>query len=236
MKLKGPYLTLVGGFAVAGVLLALSTNAVRKDGDVAVAASSAVTATDEPTDPAAPPTEDAADEAQEGEAQEDAGAPAVEPTPGGTYAGSVKGGGASVAIAVKDNTAIAYVCDGKEVEAWLQGSAADASKLSLTGTAGAKLTGKYTDGKLSGTIRADGKKWTFGVETVKAPSGLYRAARNVRNAKVVGGWIVYKGTQVGMLSTDGVETPAPPIDLTTGTVNIDGTTVQPAPVDGSPID
>jgi hypothetical protein len=71
---------------------------------------------------------------------------------------------------------------------------------------------------------------------VKAPSGLYRAARNVRSAKVVGGWIVYEGKQVGMLDSDGVETPAPPIDLTTRTVTIDGTQVQTTVVDGSPVD
>lgn len=220
MKLKGPYLTLVGGLAVAGVLLALSTNAVRKDEDL-VANAGAVTGTAEAADPAT-------------------SAPAApkpkKTTPTGTYAGSVKGGGASVAIAVKGKTAIAYVCDGTKVEAWMQGSAADASSLSLTGKSGAKLTAKYSDGRLSGTIRTAGKKWNFGVKTVKAPSGLYRAARNVRTAKVVGGWIVFEGKQVGMLDTSGVETAAPPIDLATGTVTIDGTAVKAAPVDGSSID
>jgi hypothetical protein len=246
MKLQGPYVTLVGGLAVAGVLLALSTSAVRQE-EVAVAASSSAAteeATAPPVDAAEESSEESGEDAAEGAADESADAeneepaeeaPAPEPTPGGTYAGSVKGGGASVAIAVKGDTAIAYVCDGKKVEAWLQGSAADAASLSLTGEDGAKLSAKYTDGRLSGTVRAGGQKWTFGVKSVKAPSGLYRAARNVRNAKVVGGWIVYNGTQVGMLDSSGVETPAPPIDLDTGTVTIDGTTVQTAPVDGAPL-
>jgi hypothetical protein len=39
-----------------------------------------------------------------------------------------------------------------------------------------------------------------------------------------------------MLDSDGVETPAPPIDLTTRTVTIDGTQVQTTVVDGSPVD
>lgn len=232
MKLKGPYLTLVGGLAVAGVLLALSNSAVSKDEkNLAVANAGATGATTAPTKPApdkSAPADDTVDEP--------AAKPPAKATPPGTYAGSVKGGGASIAIAVKGKTAIAYVCDGKKVEAWLQGSAADASSLSLTGEGNAKVTAKYTDGKLSGTVRAAGKKWTFGVDSVEAPSGLYRAARNVRNAKVVGGWIVYRGTQVGMLNSSGVETPAPPIDLGTGKVTIDGTEVQTTALDGTPID
>jgi len=231
MKLKGPYLTLAGGLTVAAVLLSLSTTAAKND-DVAVAAAGAVTATGEATDPAA--SADAADDSAK-EPAEKAPKPAAKPTPPGTYAGTVKGGGASVAIAVKGKTAIAYVCDGKKVEAWMQGSA-NSTALSLKGKDGAVLTAKYTKNKLSGTVRTAGKEWTFGVKTVKAPSGLYRAARNVRTAKVVGGWIVYEGKQVGMLDISGVETPAPPIDLGTNTVTINGTSVPAAPVDGSPID
>jgi hypothetical protein len=241
MKLKGPYVTLVGGLAIAGVLLALSNNAVTKDENLAVAnASDSVTAPADTADPAATGSPDesgdaAADESADDQESDDVAAPAVEPTPPGTYAGSVKGGGASIAIAVKGKTAIAYVCDGKKVEAWMQGSAADGTALSLKGKGGSKVNATYTDGKLSGTVRAAGKKWSFGVKTVKAPSGLYRSARNVRQAKVVGGWIVYQGNQVGMLNTDGVETPAPPIDLRTGKVTINGTAVQADAVDGSSI-
>jgi serine/threonine-protein kinase len=221
MKLKGPYLTLAGGLTVAAVLLSLSTTATKKD-DLAVAAAGAVTAPAASGGAAKKPATEAPK-------------PAAKPTPPGTYAGSVKGGGASVAIAVKGKTAIAYVCDGEKVEAWMQGSA-KSTALSLKGKDGAVLTAKYTKGKLSGTVRTAGKEWSFGVKTVKAPSGLYRSARNVRTAKVVGGWIVYEGKQVGMLDTSGVETPAPPINLTTGTVTINGTSVPAAPVDGSPID
>src|SRR3954454_18524948 len=58
MRLKGPYLTLVGGVAVAGTLLALSTNAVRKDVDVVAA--SAAAATQEPTDAGTDPAQEPA--------------------------------------------------------------------------------------------------------------------------------------------------------------------------------
>ena len=42
-----------------------------------------------------------------------------------TWAGDVDGGEATIAISVNDGVAIAYLCDGKRVEAWLQGTAAD---------------------------------------------------------------------------------------------------------------
>ncbi|HST86090.1 MAG TPA: hypothetical protein VLL08_30405 [Kineosporiaceae bacterium] len=217
MKLNGPYLTLAGGLAVAGVLLSLSVTAVRKDGIVATSSpvGSVVAGKAKPTESAK-------------------ASPEAEAAPSGTYAGAVKGGDASIAIAIKNGKAIAYVCDGKTAEAWLQGAADDAS-LSLKGEGGSALTAKYANGRLSGTVKASGQKWTFKVKTVKAPSGLYRASRNVRNAKVVGGWIVYRGKQVGMLNTAGTETPAPPIDLETRTVTIDGTTVETSAVDGSPL-
>lgn len=246
MKLNGPYVTLAGGLAVAGVLLSLSATAVKKDQDLSstpVAAAGEATATQEATDEDAAATDEDA-EANEDDAEatpeESTAAPkpsataAAKPAPSGTYAGSVKGGGASIAIAIKGDTAIAYVCDGKKVEAWMQGDA-DAAALKLTGKGGAAVNAKYTGGHLSGTISTAGKKWTFKVKTVKAPSGLYRASKNVRNAKVVGGWIVYEGEQVGMLNTDGTETPAPPIDLTTRTVTIDGTTVTTDVVDGAAV-
>jgi serine/threonine-protein kinase len=235
------------------VLVALSAKAVRKDDEAtAIAAASAslpaATASKAPKAPAqeedvTAPADDqaaddqAADDQAADDAAEDEGADEVAPVgaPTGTYAGSVNGGGASVAIAVKGDTAIAYVCDGSKVEAWMQG-AADVAALKLQGKNGAALNAKYSDGRLSGTIKAAGKKYTFKVKTVEAPSGLYRSARNVRNAKVVGGWIVYKGNQVGMLNRSGVETPAPPIDLKTGMVTIDGTSVQTDPVDGSSLD
>jgi hypothetical protein len=43
------------------------------------------------------------------------------------YAGEVKGGGASVAISIHRGQAIAYVCNGSVIEAWLKGTAAGIS-------------------------------------------------------------------------------------------------------------
>jgi hypothetical protein len=227
MKLSGPYLTLAGGLAVGGVLLALSSSAADK-GEARVENAAASTAATTP--PAAEPAE-SAESAPPDEAEDEAAL-----APNGTYAGRVKGDAASIAISVKGKTAIAYVCDGARIEAWLQGSA-DESPMVLKSKKGAELTAEYQDGRLVGDVSAGGKDWSFNVKAVKAPSGLYRASAQVRSAKVVGGWIIFEGKQVGMLesSTDG-EIAAPPIDLETGKVTIDGTDVPAAPVDGSSLD
>jgi hypothetical protein len=229
MKLTGPYLTLAGGLTVAGVLLALSVNATKGD-DSSPPVSTAATVPVKAKPSAEKPTDKAADESAD-ESAEEPESKAVAPS--GTYAGRVQGGRASVAVSIKGDNAIAYFCDGKKIEAWVRGPVEET--LSLKGKKGAVLDADYAAGKLSGTVKAGGKKWVFTLKTVKAPSGLYRAAGNVRNAKVVGGWIIAEGTQVGMLNSDGVETPAPPINLSTGKVTIDGTRVQATALDGSPV-
>jgi hypothetical protein len=235
MKFRGPYLTLVTGLAVAGIFIGLSTAAHNRAVDRAKQTNAAAVsglspaATEPATQPAATaPSKDAATPAPSTPAPPPPGVDA------GTYAGSVNGGQASVAVAVKDGTAIAYVCDGTKVEAWMQGQVAGTS-LALTGNKGAALNATYSAGYLSGTIKASGKQWTFRVKAVKPPSGLYRTAQNVTNATVVGGWIVTPdGRQVGMLGrSDGAEIPAPPIDLSNSTVTVAGTVVKATPVSGS---
>jgi hypothetical protein len=68
------------------------------------------------------------------------------------------------------------------------------------------------------------------------PSGLWRSAEQVRNAKVVAGWIVIKeGSQtyqVGMIDNGGVESTAQPLNLTTHTSPGPGGTLTAVPVDG----
>jgi hypothetical protein len=72
------------------------------------------------------------------------------------------------------------------------------------------------------------------VGTVTKPSGLYRATANVRNAKVVGGWIVLaNGEQVGLLSVAGAPEEAPPLDPTANSVTVGGVPIPVNEVDGS---
>jgi hypothetical protein len=134
---------------------------------------------------------------------------------------------------VHHGTAISYLCDGRRIEAWLRGTAAD-GKLNLTGPHGASLTGTYAKGLAAGFVTANGRRLTFAVPQVHPPSGLYRATAKIRNARVVAGWIVLPGgAQVGVVDTDGTPAPAPRLDTSTGRAEIDGTPVTARPVDDS---
>ncbi|GAA1865072.1 hypothetical protein GCM10009687_35560 [Asanoa iriomotensis] len=144
-----------------------------------------------------------------------------------TWAGSTRGGAASIAIAVKEGVAVAYVCDGNRVEAWYQGTAVD-ERLALSGADG-RLTGVFDKQRANGTVTAGGTTYRFDIGAVRKPSGLYRATAQVRNAQVRGGWIVVDGRQVGILQVDGVPQPAPPLDLTNGSVVVNGETIVPVP-------
>jgi hypothetical protein len=144
-----------------------------------------------------------------------------------TWAGSVRGGEASIAIAVKNGVAVAYVCDGNRIEAWYQGTAVD-ERLALTGKQG-KVSGTFDEKRARGTVTAGRTTYTFDIRAVRKPSGLYRATALVRNARVQGGWIVVDGRQVGILQVDGVAQPAPPLDLATGSVTVNGERISPVP-------
>ncbi|MFC7482851.1 hypothetical protein ACFQX7_26600 [Luedemannella flava] len=229
MRGKGPLITLIAGAVVAVVLLALSANAAgRRDaansaatgGDgIGVAATTAATAS---------PTAAA-------------GSGVARPSGSGVasislaFAGDVLGGDASIALAVKDDHVVAYLCDGEKTEAWLQGTYTPAGTLSLSGRGGT-LTATQSGGKVTGTVTAGGRTWPFTVGKVAKPSGLYRAVADVRDARVVAGWIVLPGgRQVGIATVAGVPGTAPTLDVTSGTATLDGTQLSAAPVEGGPL-
>jgi hypothetical protein len=244
MKVQTPIITLVVGLVVAGTFVGMSVAAKDQKDARNTAASNAAPASATPSAgasagassgaPSQPPGEgNAAGGAQPSGAAsapkriQEPPARAAAPT---TFAGKVNGGGASIAISVRNGRTLAYLCDGKKLESWLQGSASSVGQLSLTG-AGASLSGGYADGWASGTVSADGKQWSFRIKLAQAPSGLYRVAQRVANAQVVGGWIVDGPETTGLITSNGVTMPAPPIDPATGNVTINGTTVTAAPAD-----
>jgi serine/threonine-protein kinase len=70
------------------------------------------------------------------------------------------------------------------------------------------------------------------VPRVSAPSGLYRAAARLRNAEIKGGWIVLPdGSQVGVLTRDGVPGPAPSLDTVAKKASVGADTLPAVPVD-----
>lgn len=222
MRRYGPLFTLLAGGAVAAVLLALSVNASRSR---------------TPQNPLS--AKDTAGAGTVVAAETTAPAPAVAPPPPSpavgqsTFAGKVNGGGATIAVAVHDGQAIAYLCDGRRIEVWLRGTAVDGA-LTLAGDNGATLTGGYAASGASGAVTAAGKHWSFRVSVVTAPSGLYRATANVRGALARMGWIVLADLSVvGVMSVGTQEPePAPPFDPATGSATVNGTAVRAVSVDG----
>jgi hypothetical protein len=163
--------------------------------------------------------------------------------PKADYVAQVNGGGAAVAISVHSGKAVAYVCNGHAVAAWLKGTAA-AGKLDLTGKNGARLDVSYRTGKATGSIMADGTKYTFSAPLVHRvssghrPPGLYEATGMVDGVPVKAGWVVLPGGgQVGSVEYDpssavAPTAQAPVLDLTTGTAQYDGITLVASLISG----
>jgi hypothetical protein len=223
MKIRGPIITLAAGVVVAAALLVLDMTTGQPAGGARTASGTGSIAAATSTPSSTPAT-----------AQATVSPPPAAP-PAGTYAGDVNGGsGASIAIAVRNGRAVAYLCDGR-TEAWLQGVAEHGS-VDLTGGGHARLTATYVQNRITGTVTAGRTTWTFSVGQVAPPSGLYRATAKVRQATVVGGWIVLpNGRQVGVVDIDGRPTTAMPLDTTTLTSTVNDTSVTATAVDGSPL-
>ena len=95
------------------------------------------------------------------------------------------------------------------------------------------MTGEFSPAAATGAVTFKGNTTRFKIPVVRKPSGLYRAAAWVRNARVDGTWIALPaGTQVGVLVTDGEPGPAPALDVPSGgTTTIDGSPVAAVAVD-----
>jgi hypothetical protein len=234
MRPKSPVVTLLFGVAVAAVAFGVnvaanhSAAAGQRGAGGPAAAATAPSAAQSASAPSEQPTQGgqaaaAPPVANEGTSVE----PSKAPSPPITYAGRVDGGEIAIAIAVRDGQGIAYVCNGKKLEAWFQGPAGD-GQLALTGkTAGSSIVGTHDGQFAAGTVTLGGRKWTFRIPMVQAPAGLYKIADKVANASIQGGWIVYDGGQTGSVTINGRTDAAPPLNTETGEVVINGVTVKP---------
>ena len=157
-------------------------------------------------------------------------APAVDEA---AYAGRSAGNEVTVAIAVKDGRAVGYVCDGKKIEAWLEGTLTG-SQLRLEGADGAALTADLTEAATLGTVTVAGKERPFAAEDVASPSGLYEGRADVRGVATRIGWIVDgEGEVTGVATARGDRRPAPALDPADPTsATIDGVPVTVTPLDG----
>ena len=224
MKRNTPLITLLTGAALGIILLVASMLANPKAPASPVAA--------------ATPAPAAASAAQPSPASATPTVTAVANVPArANYAGEVNGGAASVAISIHHGQAIAYVCNGSVIEAWLKGTAAG-GHLTMTGKGRARLSATYRSKRAVGHVVAHGIRYTFSAPAVHKPSGLYRAIAIVRGAKIKAGWIVLPdGTQVGSLESNAdaaapSATRAPRLDVATGTAQDGGTVLVATPVSG----
>lgn len=225
MARKGPLVTLLGGGVLAGGLLVANVINTPGEPDDDQAAASEQTADAEPTETAEPDTEPTeTEEPEPADADETADAEAAGDADPVTYVGWVDGGGTSVAIVIDGDEAIAYVCDGV-TEAWLTGTAYN-GELSLTGDDG-ELTASYDENRAAGETVVGDQAWTFEIEYVAPPEGLYQVADTiVGGAEVDGGWIVLPdGRQIGVLNVGADTRPAPELDPETGQVIVSDTTI-----------
>ena len=223
MKSKTPLITLLAGAALGVILLVASMlatpTAATRYTPIGTPTSASTVA---PPSPATPtPT-----------ARAVVNAPAR-----ADYAGEVHGGGASVAISIHGRRAIAYVCNGSVIEAWLKGIAAG-GRLIMTGKNRARLSATYKPKQAVGHVVAHGVRYTFSAPVVHKPSGLYQAIAVVRGAKIKAGWIVLSdGSQVGSLEPKAdaaapTATQAPVLDVATGTARDGSTVLVATPISG----
>jgi hypothetical protein len=215
MKNRGPLFTLLA-VAVFGFTL-IGINMARPVQQVDVAATGAISSPTTTTSVSATSTS----------------TPPPPPVPSaeGTYVGHTSAASTSIAIATKAGKAVAYVCDGKRTELWLQGtSSGDALSLQA---ANGQLTGSIKDGKATGTVRIGTQNLTFTVPVVKRPAGLYRANSAAAGVTTRISWIVQAdGTEVGLLTRGTDQQPAPQLDPAAGSVVVDGSQVAATPLAG----
>ena len=220
MRRFAPLLTLLAVAVLGGALLTLNvvngpTNATGTPS--AAAASQPAVAAAPP--PAAPPATNA---------------PAVAEK---AYAGRSAGNEVTVAIAVKDGRAVGYVCDGKKIEAWLEGTLSG-SDLALKSKDGKSTIDATADDKQSfGTVAVSGKEWPFAAKAASSPAGLYEGRAQVRGVLNRIGWIrLQDGSQTGVWNRGADKVAAPVLDpARPDAVVVDGVPVTVRTISGADV-
>ena len=175
-KAGGPLLTLLAVLAVGVAVLAVNTvlaapaePTVTPAAQSVQSAQSAQSAESAESAPAADPyaasdgygaAPEAAPQAAAPEATPES-APAV-PAVSGTFAGRSAGNEVTLAVGMEGDRVVAYVCDGKTIESWFEGTYND-GELQLSGVDG-DLTADATEGAVLGTVSVGEKSWPFSAQ------------------------------------------------------------------------
>src|SRR5215212_8849241 len=229
VKHRSPLVTLIGLVAAFAVMFGVNLASSAPRGSYAGPGPSAVATTAAPSVPptsAVPSPSEVGNTAVSPSATEAEDAQFPDEV---VYAGRTEDDSVAVAVAVLGNKAVAYLCDGESLEAWLRGSVQGAELTLRNKSETIELEARLADGRLAGKIDLDGDDLEFTIGEAKKPAGLYRA----RGAKTTIGWIVLPdGSQVGVQTTGEESTPAPELDPASPEVTVDGETLEGEPVTG----
>jgi hypothetical protein len=149
------------------------------------------------------------------------------------YAGRSSGNQVTLAVVTDGNKAAGYVCNGRNVEAWLQGWV-HGDQVSMTGLHGAGLTGSLSGLAMFGMVTTSaGLSFPFSAGLSPEPAGVYQARITVNGLATRIGWVVLPdGTQMGVAMTGTTTYAAPPLDLTSDSFTLGGATHTASDVDG----
>jgi hypothetical protein len=221
-----PLITLGTVAVLGGGLLLVNTTVV---GPPAVTAGAATPA------PPAAAAQVVPDAAAPDAAAPEAAAPAPPAVAEAAFTGRSAGNEVTVAVAVKDGRAVAYVCDGKKVEAWYEGTLAG-ERLELSAAGGKPgITATVTDSATLGTVTVGDEELPFAAKAVDAPAGLYEGRASVDGVLTRIGWIVDEdGDVTGVANSGGTRRPAPDLNPASRSAGrIDGVPVTVTALDGS---
>jgi hypothetical protein len=130
----------------------------------------------------------------------------------GVYTGHTSGNEVTVAVAVSGEQASAYICDGKRIESWLEGTVSG-EQVTLQGRNGAQLTATLSDDAALGMVTVGERQLPFSAAVAGPPAGIYEGQATVNGEPNRVGWIVLpSGRQVGINNVAGKRGPAPELD------------------------
>jgi hypothetical protein len=192
VRTRGPLLTMAAVGVLAAVVLIVSLARTPASDEAAnIVAESPPAPTASPPPPTTPP-------------------PA--PTRKAVYVGHSSDSEITVAVAVSGEEAAAYICDGDEIEAWLDGTVAD-DGIELQGRNGTQLTATVSDAAVLGVLTLADEELPFSAAVAGPPAGIYEGKATVDGTPNRIGWIVLpSGRQVGINNAGGNRQPAPRLD------------------------
>jgi hypothetical protein len=145
------------------------------------------------------------------------------------YAGRAEDNAGAVAVAVLNDQAAAYFCDGRNVESWFRGPA-NGSDIALKSKSGATLRAELDGNEIKGAVEIKNETVDFEIDEAQKPAGLYRAS----GSQTTIGWIVFKdGSQLGVQTTGTDSSAAPQLNFASPQVTVDGENLNAAPINGA---